>query len=55
MSRTPQALGGSAVPIHLDLPEVDATWERALEAGATVELPLGDMSWGAGIAQAGAP
>ena len=46
MSRTPKARGGSAVTTHLDLRDVDATWKRALEAGATVELPLGDMSSG---------
>ncbi|XXT16745.1 VOC family protein [Sorangium sp. So ce429] len=46
VSRTPKALGGSSVTIHLDLPDVDATWKRAVEAGATVELPLGDMFWG---------
>ncbi|WP_437304059.1 VOC family protein [Sorangium sp. So ce388] len=55
MSCTPKARGGYAVTTHLDLPDVDATRNRALEAGATVALPLGDMFWGAGTAQAGAP
>jgi PhnB protein len=45
-SRTPQALGGSPVTIHLDLPDVDAVWARAVEVGATVVMPLADMFWG---------
>ncbi|HTN88928.1 MAG TPA: hypothetical protein VL242_34860 [Sorangium sp.] len=44
----PKARGGSAVTTHLDRPDVDATWKRALEAGATVALPLGDMFWARG-------
>ncbi|AUX46146.1 glyoxalase [Sorangium cellulosum] len=45
-SRTPKALGGTAVTLHLALPDVDATWTRAVEAGASVELPLADQFWG---------
>lgn len=43
---SPRALGGSPVVIHLDLPDVDATWQRALDAGATVAMPLEDQFWG---------
>jgi PhnB protein len=46
-SRTPQTFGGSPVTLHLDLPEVDAIWQRALTAGANVEMPLADQFWGA--------
>lgn len=43
---SPRALGGSPVTIHLDLPDVDAAWQRAVDAGATVAMPLADMFWG---------
>ncbi|WP_437973875.1 VOC family protein [Sorangium sp. So ce295] len=46
VSRTPKAFGGTAVTLHLDLPDVDATWKSAVEAGASVEMPLADMFWG---------
>ena len=45
-SRTPQALGGSPVTIHLDLKDVDPVFAAALEAGATVTMPLDDQFWG---------
>ncbi len=45
-SRTPKALGGSAVTIHLQVDDVDAQWKQALAAGATVEFPLADQFWG---------
>jgi PhnB protein len=44
--RTPVALGGTAVTIHLDLADVDAVWARAVAAGAKVVMPLADMFWG---------
>ena len=46
MRRSPKALGGSPVTLHLDLPDVDRVWQRAVDAGATVTLPLADMFWG---------
>lgn len=45
-SRVPDALGGSPVTLHLDLPDVDATWRQALAAGAEVIMPLADQFWG---------
>ena len=45
-SRTPKALGGSPVTIHLQVPDVDAVWKQALAAGAEVEFPLADQVWG---------
>ena len=44
--RDPRAIGGTPVTIHLDLPDVDATWKAAVDAGATVVMPLDDMFWG---------
>jgi len=45
-SRGPRALQGSAVTIHLYVEDADALWNRALAAGATALMPLGDMVWG---------
>jgi PhnB protein len=42
----PQGLGGASVTMHLDLPDVDAVFARAVQAGATVAMPLADMFWG---------
>ena len=44
--RTPKALGGSPVTIHLQVPDVDALWKQAVAAGATIEFPLADQFWG---------
>ncbi|OBG19196.1 hypothetical protein A5765_02520 [Mycolicibacterium celeriflavum] len=45
-SVTPQALGGSPVTIHLTVNDVDAKFQKAVDAGATVVMPLDDMFWG---------
>ena len=37
---------GSAVTIHLYVPDVDAVFKRAVEAGCQVTMPLADMFWG---------
>ena len=42
----PQALKGSPVTIHLQVQDADATFARAVQAGATVAMPLADMFWG---------
>ena len=46
-SRTPEALGGTGVTIHLEVPDVDATVVQAEKAGATVTMPVADTFWGA--------
>ena len=43
--------GGAATPpgsttLHLQVPDADAAWNRALEAGATEKFPLADQFWG---------
>ena len=38
--------GPSPVTIHLFVTDADATFARAVEAGATVTAPLSDMFWG---------
>lgn len=44
-------MGGPApapagVTMHLQAPDADALWERALAAGAEVKMPLTDAFWG---------
>ncbi len=43
---SPQRLGGSPVTLHLTVPDVDAAFERAVSAGATVVMPVADQFWG---------
>lgn len=45
-SMTPTSLGGTPVTIHLTVPNVDASFQRAVDAGATVVVPLEDQFWG---------
>ena len=45
-SVTPEALGGSPVTIHLTVADVDAKFQKAIDAGAPVVMPLDDMFWG---------
>jgi PhnB protein len=42
----PKALGGTPVTIHLYVPNADEVFQRALDSGATVKMPIGDMFWG---------
>jgi len=42
----PKSLKGSPVTIHLYVEDVDAFVRRAVDAGATVTMPLADMFWG---------
>jgi PhnB protein len=43
--------GGPASPpgsltLHLQVPDADAAWNKALAAGATERFPLADQFWG---------
>jgi len=42
----PTSIGGTPVSLHLYVEDVDAAFPRAVEAGATVTMPLMDMFWG---------
>ena len=42
----PKTLGGTPVTIHLQVPDADAVFTRAVDAGATVKMPIADMFWG---------
>jgi len=43
---SPMALGGSPVTLHLYVADVDALFNRAIGAGATVLMPVADQFWG---------
>lgn len=45
-SSTPTALGGTPVTMHLTVDDVDSWFERAVNAGATVVMPLEEQFWG---------
>ncbi|MRX08331.1 VOC family protein [Pseudoduganella sp. FT25W] len=42
----PKALNGSPVTLHMYSPDVDAAFKQAVDAGATVRMPVADMFWG---------
>jgi len=42
----PAKLGGTAVTLHLVVPDVDAAFARAVEAGATATMEVADQFWG---------
>jgi PhnB protein len=44
--RGPKSIGGSPVTIHMFVDDVDAAFDKAVEAGAEVTMPLADMFWG---------
>ncbi len=44
--RSPRELGGTTSSVFLYVEDVDAVVERAVEAGATVTMPVEDMFWG---------
>jgi PhnB protein len=46
-SSTPTAIGGTPVTIHLEVTDVDARYQQALDAGASVIAALEDQFWGA--------
>lgn len=45
-SMTPKALGGSPVTVHLVVTDVDKQFQQAIDAGATVVMPVEDQFWG---------
>jgi PhnB protein len=44
--RAPESLSGTSVVMHLYLEDVDKAFQRAVDAGATVQMPLMDAFWG---------
>jgi PhnB protein len=43
---SPQSTGGSSMGLHIYTEDVDTAFDRAVKAGATVEMPAMDMFWG---------
>lgn len=44
-SVSPQSVGGS-MGLHIYIDNVDAAFDRAVKAGAQVEMPVADQFWG---------
>jgi PhnB protein len=42
----PVKIGGTAVTLHLVVPDVDAAFARAIDAGATETMAVADQFWG---------
>lgn len=45
-SLSPQSIGGSGMGLHIYVENVDSAFDRAIGAGATVEMPVSEMFWG---------
>ena len=45
-STAPETLGGSPVVLHLQVADIDRSFERAVAAGAEPTMPPADMFWG---------
>jgi PhnB protein len=43
---SPQSTGGAGMGLHIYVEDVDSAFDRAVKAGAKVEMPVGDMFWG---------
>jgi PhnB protein len=43
---SPLSLGGSGSGLHIYVKDVDKSFERAVQAGCTVAMPLMNMFWG---------
>ncbi len=45
-TKSPATLGGSPVSMHVYLPDADAAFRRAIDAGCEVAYPMEDAFWG---------
>lgn len=43
---SPQTSGGAGMGLHIYIDGVDAAFDRAVKAGAQVEMPLAEQFWG---------
>ena len=43
----PRKAGATTVTIHLEYPDAEPPWQKAVAAGAEVVMPLDNMFWGA--------
>jgi PhnB protein len=44
--RSPQTVGGCTTTLHLYVPDVDASFKQAIDAGGKATMPVADMFWG---------
>lgn len=44
--KSPTSIGGTAVTIHLYVEDADQVFNKAVEAGAKVTMPIMDVFWG---------
>jgi PhnB protein len=44
--KAPSTVGGTSVPLHLYVEDVDAVFSRAIKLGGKVTMPVMDMFWG---------
>jgi PhnB protein len=45
-TKDPKALGSTPVTLHVYTKNVDKLWQQAVDAGATVNMPLDNTFWG---------
>jgi PhnB protein len=45
-AKAPTRLGGASCTLHLDVPDADVAWKRAVDAGAEVVMALDNQFWG---------
>ena len=45
-SLSPQSTGGAGMGLHIYTEDVDSSFNRAVSAGAKVDMPVMDMFWG---------
>lgn len=45
-SKSAETMGGSPVSLFVYLPNVDASFQQAVKAGASITMPVADMFWG---------
>jgi PhnB protein len=45
-AKSPLTIGGSAVVLHMQVPDVDASYKRAIDAGAKPLMEPADQFWG---------
>lgn len=45
-SLAPESGGGTSMGLHIYVDNVDEAFDRAVKAGAKVEMPVGDQFWG---------
>jgi len=45
-TKSPESLGGISGALYLYVEDVDKSFQRAIEAGGKVKMPVADMFWG---------